>query len=91
MALVTFLLTVGGYLNGFDPAVEGLQLAERYTWLPDLGLAALAAWPVEADGISMPLFLLTSLITALSPSLRRAPPTEFEGSGQRFEDHELVP
>jgi hypothetical protein len=30
---------VGGYLNGYDPAVEGLQLAERYAWLPDLGLA----------------------------------------------------
>ena len=62
MALVTFLFTVGGYLNGFDPAVEGLQLAERYTWLPDLGLA----WSVGADGISMPLILLTSLITALA-------------------------
>jgi NADH:ubiquinone oxidoreductase subunit 4 (subunit M) len=46
VALVTFLFTVGGCLNGYDPAVEGLQLAERYTWLPDLGLAALAAWPV---------------------------------------------
>ena len=62
VALVTFLLTVGGYLNGYDPAVEGLQLAERYTWLPDLGLA----WSVGAEGISMPLILLTSLITALA-------------------------
>ena len=62
MVLVTFLFTVGGYLNGFDPAVEGLQLAERYTWLPDLGLA----WSVGADGISMPLILLTSFITALA-------------------------
>jgi NAD(P)H-quinone oxidoreductase subunit 4 len=62
VALLTFLLTVGGYLNGYDPAVEGLQLAERYTWLPDLGLA----WSVGADGISMPLILLTSFITALA-------------------------
>jgi NAD(P)H-quinone oxidoreductase subunit 4 len=62
VALVTFLITVGGYLNGYDPAVEGLQLAERYTWLPDLGLA----WSVGADGISMPLILLTSFITALA-------------------------
>jgi len=61
IALVTFLLTVGGYLNGYDPAVEGLQLVERVPWLPDLGLA----WSVGADGLSMPLILLTSFITAL--------------------------
>jgi len=62
VALLTFLITVGGYLNGYDPAIEGLQLAERYTWLPDLGLA----WSVGADGLSMPLILLTSFITALA-------------------------
>ncbi|MGA1303059.1 MAG: NAD(P)H-quinone oxidoreductase subunit 4 [Cyanobium sp.] len=62
VALTTFLLTVGGYLNGYDPSVEGLQLVERVTWLPDLGLA----WSVGADGLSMPLILLTSFITALA-------------------------
>ncbi|MEX1323408.1 MAG: NAD(P)H-quinone oxidoreductase subunit 4 [Synechococcaceae cyanobacterium] len=62
VALVTFLLTVGGYLNGYDPALEGLQLVERIDWLPKLGLA----WSVGADGLSMPLILLTSFITALA-------------------------
>jgi NAD(P)H-quinone oxidoreductase subunit 4 len=62
VALTTFLLTVGGYLNGYDPSVEGLQLVERVSWLPDLGLA----WSVGADGLSMPLILLTSFITALA-------------------------
>jgi len=62
IALATFLLTVGGYLNGYDPAVEGLQLVERVSWLPNLGLA----WSVGADGLSMPLILLTSFITALA-------------------------
>jgi len=62
VALTTFLLTVGGYLNGYDPSVEGLQLVERVQWLPSLGLA----WSVGADGISMPLILLTSFITALA-------------------------
>ncbi len=62
VALVTFLLTVAGYLNGYDPAEAGLQLAERVEWLPDLGLA----WSVGADGLSMPLILLTSFITALA-------------------------
>ncbi|MFI0401527.1 MAG: NAD(P)H-quinone oxidoreductase subunit 4 [Cyanobium sp.] len=62
VALTTFLLTVGGYLNGYDPSVEGLQLVERVSWLPELGLA----WSVGADGLSMPLILLTSFITSLA-------------------------
>ena len=62
VALVTFLLTVGGYLNGYDPSSDALQLVERVSWLPDLGLA----WSVGADGLSMPLILLTSFITALA-------------------------
>ena len=62
VALTTFLLTVGGYLNGYDPSIEGLQLVERVSWLPDLGLS----WSVGADGLSMPLILLTSFITALA-------------------------
>ena len=62
VALLTFLVTVGAYLNGYDPAVSGLQLIERVEWVPDLGLA----WSVGADGLSMPLILLTSFITALA-------------------------
>ncbi|WP_320677668.1 NAD(P)H-quinone oxidoreductase subunit 4 [Prochlorococcus sp. MIT 1300] len=62
IALITFLITVGAYLNGYDPQLEGLQLAERVDWLPGLGLA----WAVGADGLSMPLILLTSFITALA-------------------------
>ncbi len=62
IALVTFLITIGAYLKGYDPSQEGLQLSERVDWLPDLGLA----WAVGADGLSMPLILLTSFITALA-------------------------
>ncbi len=62
IALVTFLITIGAYLNGYDPSQEGLQLAERVNWLPALGLV----WAVGADGLSMPLILLTSFITALA-------------------------
>ncbi len=62
VSLITFLITVGAYLNGYDPSVEGLQLVERVQWLPNLGLA----WSVGADGLSMPLILLTSFITALA-------------------------
>jgi NAD(P)H-quinone oxidoreductase subunit 4 len=42
--------------------VSGLQLVERVQWLPDLGLA----WSLGADGLSMPLILLTSFITSLA-------------------------
>ena len=62
IALITFLITVGSYINGFDISNENVQLKENISWLPDLGLT----WSVGADGISMPLILLTSFITALA-------------------------
>ena len=49
IALITFLLTVGGYLTGYDPSDPNLQLVERVSWLPELGLA----WSVGADGICL--------------------------------------
>jgi len=62
IALITFLITVAAYFKGFDPSLEGLQLYEKVSWLPDLGLT----WSVGADGLSMPLILLTSFITSLA-------------------------
>ena len=49
IALITFLITVGSYINGFDIDNENVQLKENINWLPDLGLT----WSVGADGISM--------------------------------------
>tara|TARA_Y100001968_G_scaffold322471_1_gene358605 strand:- start:3165 stop:4760 length:1596 start_codon:yes stop_codon:yes gene_type:complete len=62
IALITFLITVIAYLTGYDPSEEGLQLVERISWLPAIGLT----WSVGADGLSMPLILLSSFITALA-------------------------
>ncbi len=62
VALITFLITVGAYINGFNINDENVQLKESVNWLPNLGLT----WSVGADGISMPLILLTSFITALA-------------------------
>ena len=62
VTLITFLITVAAYLTGYDPSLSGLQLSERVSWLPDLGLT----WAVGADGLSMPLILLTSFITSLA-------------------------
>ena len=47
ITLITFLITVGAYLTGYDPSFSGLQLAERVSWLPNLGLT----WAVGADGL----------------------------------------
>ena len=49
-------------MNGYDPDISGLQMAERYSWVPQLGLT----WSVGADGLSMPLILLSSFITSLA-------------------------
>ena len=62
VALITFLITVGAYINGFNVNDDGVQLKESVNWLPSIGLT----WAVGADGISMPLILLTSFITSLA-------------------------
>ena len=62
VTLTTFLITVAAYLRGYDPDIAGLQLYQRVSWLPQLGLG----WSVGADGLSMPLILLTSFITTLA-------------------------
>ena len=58
IALITFLITVGSYINGFDISNENVQLKENISWLPDLGLT----WSVGADGISMPLIYEPTVI-----------------------------
>ena len=61
-SLITFLITVVGYVKGYDPTVSTLQMVDRVQWVPELGLT----WSVGADGLSMPLILLTSFITSLA-------------------------
>jgi len=61
-SLITFLITVVGYIKGYDPTVSTLQMVDRVSWVPELGLT----WSVGADGLSMPLILLTSFITSLA-------------------------
>lgn len=62
VTLTTFLITVAAYIYGYDPSISGLQMSERIQWVPQLGLT----WSVGADGLSMPLILLTSFITSLA-------------------------
>jgi NAD(P)H-quinone oxidoreductase subunit 4 len=41
---------------------SGLQLVERYSWVPQIGLN----WSLGVDGLSMPLVVLTGFVTTLA-------------------------
>ena len=62
VGLIDFALIVAAFYTGYDFNEPGLQLVESYPWLPQLDLK----WSVGADGLSMPLILLTGFITTLA-------------------------
>ncbi|GAA6615068.1 NAD(P)H-quinone oxidoreductase subunit 4 [Scytonema sp. NUACC26] len=62
VGLIDFALIVYAFYNGYDFSNPDLQLFERYSWIPQLGLN----WSVGADGLSMPLIILTGFITTLA-------------------------
>ncbi|MBD2664989.1 NAD(P)H-quinone oxidoreductase subunit 4 [Richelia sinica FACHB-800] len=57
-----FLLMCYTFWSHYDASSADFQLAEKYTWLPQLGLS----WAVSVDGISFPLVLLAGFVTTLS-------------------------
>jgi NAD(P)H-quinone oxidoreductase subunit 4 len=62
VGLIDFFLIVVAFLYGYDFTNPGLQLVEKYSWVPSLDLN----WSVGVDGISMPLVLLTGFMTTLA-------------------------
>ncbi len=62
VGLIDFSLIVYAFGTQYDFDKSGLQLVESYPWIPQLDLN----WSVGADGISMPLILLTGFITTLA-------------------------
>jgi len=62
IGLIDFAVIVYAFYTQYDFANPELQLVERYSWIPQLGLN----WSVAADGLSMPLILLTGFITTLA-------------------------
>ncbi|WP_287129638.1 NAD(P)H-quinone oxidoreductase subunit 4 [Candidatus Cyanaurora vandensis] len=62
VSLVDFLLMVAAFYLYYDPTNPGMQLVERYVWIPQIGLE----WSVGVDGLAMPLLLLTGFITTLA-------------------------
>jgi NAD(P)H-quinone oxidoreductase subunit 4 len=62
VSLFNLILTVYAFGRHFDLNNSQFQLQEHYAWLPELGLN----WSLAVDGLSMPLIVLSGLITTLS-------------------------
>jgi NAD(P)H-quinone oxidoreductase subunit 4 len=62
VGILDFILIVVAFCTSYDFADTGMQMVERYRWVPQLDLN----WSVGADGLSMPLILLTGFITTLA-------------------------
>jgi NAD(P)H-quinone oxidoreductase subunit 4 len=62
VGLIDFGLIVYMFYTGYDISDPGLQLVESYSWVSSLDLR----WSVGADGLSMPLIILTGFITTLA-------------------------
>ena len=57
-----FALMIAVFIRFFDAQKDQLQLVERVSWIPFIGLE----WSLGVDGLSAPLVILSGLITLLS-------------------------
>lgn len=62
VGLVNFSLIVYGFWEHFNLSNSELQMEETYPWFPQIGLN----WSLGVDGLSMPLILLSGLISTLA-------------------------
>jgi NAD(P)H-quinone oxidoreductase subunit 4 len=62
VGLIDFALTIYAFWSHYDLKSSSFQLVESYPWIPQLGLN----WSVAVDGLSMPLIVLTGLVTTLA-------------------------
>ncbi|MGL5873191.1 MAG: NAD(P)H-quinone oxidoreductase subunit 4 [Xenococcaceae cyanobacterium] len=62
IGLIDFAIIIYAFCTGYDLGNPDLQLVESYTWIPELDLK----WSLGADGLSMPLIILTGFITTLA-------------------------
>ncbi|MEM6613312.1 MAG: NAD(P)H-quinone oxidoreductase subunit 4 [Cyanobacteria bacterium P01_C01_bin.72] len=60
--LASLTLMVYGFWEHYNFDNAAMQLTETYTWIPQIGIN----WSVGVDGLSMPLILLSGLITTLA-------------------------
>ncbi len=62
VGIVDFALIIYAFWTNYDLNTTGFQLVETYAWVPQIGLN----WSVAVDGLSMPLVVLTGLVTTLA-------------------------
>jgi NAD(P)H-quinone oxidoreductase subunit 4 len=62
VGIVDFILMGYAFWNNYDASSAQFQLAESYSWIPQLGVS----WSVSVDGISAPLILLAGFVTTLA-------------------------
>ncbi len=62
VGIVDLALMIYCFSSSYDLQESTFQLYDSYAWIPQLGLR----WSVAVDGLSMPLVLLTGLITTLA-------------------------
>ncbi|BAQ65320.1 NAD(P)H-quinone oxidoreductase subunit 4 [Geminocystis sp. NIES-3709] len=62
IALTNFSLIVYGFWENYSIKNAGFQLQESYGWFPQIGLN----WALAVDGLSMPLIVLSGLISTLA-------------------------
>lgn len=62
VGLLNFSLTIYAFWQNYDLQSSTFQFVETYPWIPQLGLN----WSVAVDGLSMPLIVLTCLVTTLA-------------------------
>jgi NAD(P)H-quinone oxidoreductase subunit 4 len=60
--VLEFLFILYTFATQYDFNNPSLQLVERYSWVPQLGLN----WSLGVDGLSMPLVVLTGFVTTLA-------------------------
>jgi NAD(P)H-quinone oxidoreductase subunit 4 len=60
--ILEFCFILYTFATRYDINNPSLQLVERYSWVPQIGLN----WSVGVDGLSMPLVVLTGFVTTLA-------------------------
>jgi len=60
--LTEFSLMLYAFWKHYELTNPGFQMVEDYTWLPQIGLH----WSLAVDGLSMPLVILSGLVTTLA-------------------------
>lgn len=62
VALTNFCLIIYGFWQNYSIYDTNFQLQESYSWFPQIGLH----WSLGVDGLSMPLIVLSGLISTLA-------------------------